>query len=445
MVSLDRRRWLAAAVGLWLCGPAGAKLEDTYRSEERDIEQALKSLVTTVNEFNAKPESGYDRGDAQRYFDKVEDTLEKIQKAIAPQLSSLKGGDKEYAEDVKKRLEECGRTEDTLVRRLPQLSDAYKQYLKDLATEGNDLVAQQKERSAQAEDLLDDLTKPHEADSAQLAKEREAIKKLLQEFDLDHAVVIEFVDLARNGASVKLASVAKTIDNRQRIRLSRSPWRELEAALSAVTDWRRGSASVVGQSRKALDGWNTKLLRSTEAKELTKYEDLLRQQLLAYADEYPGMDQEANKAYLLNGSIKGERLMIANPKEKNCKYRILVTIRQRDVGEMRDWVQDLAEDLGQTEFNKRYPGNGGSNSWERAIERKVPEGWQIHHQTPLYVGAENGGLDDPNNYELIRTADHQREHRRGGGTYTKWGPPSGLYRSKDKPNDELEVIETLED
>jgi hypothetical protein len=147
----------------------------------------------------------------------------------------------------------------------------------------------------------------------------------------------------------------------------------------------------------------------------------------------------------MDGGIAGERLCLVETskdgKTVRYRYRILVNRRVRDEREMRDWLVDHAEDLGQAKFDGLY----GAGAYDRAVARKCPEKWHIHHRRPLYVGQENGGLDDPNNYELVLGTDHLADHRDGGAVYREWGPPVGLYRDAGRRDRDQEIEETVSD
>ncbi len=435
---------VAVAVLVGAVTAAGkSELAARFAEQEKAIAKQFELILREIREFRDRPERGLEEGAAQRAYKEIVEQLEEIAEEC-DRMKGLRGEDARYAEDAEARLKEAKRLRETFSRHLPGIESGWRDFVRDLDDETADLTKQKRETTGDAGDTMKRVGEARAADADDLKKIRERLKETLRDIETYRAAESDYLSFKRNHAATSLGQAIARYDGREKIRLRREPWQSLEKELGALTNPRRGSGSLLGQARKLLDERAERLVRGPAGKEFDEAERKIRGLHFQFSDEYPGIREDPNRKWLLDGSIAGERLCLVTTGKDgkaSTRYRILVHQRMRDEREMRDWLVDHAEDLGVAKFNDRY----GDGAYDRAMARKCPEGWHIHHRRPLYVGQENGGLDDPGNYELIRGAVHLADHRDGGRIHNEWGPSVGLYRDTGHRDRDQEIEDEISD
>jgi hypothetical protein len=172
---------------------------------------------------------------------------------------------------------------------------------------------------------------------------------------------------------------------------------------------------------------------------------------------YPLISLRVNRdheQWIKDTSIEGERVLVSSSVKSEWRWRIVVSREDRSEKRMTDWIKAHAawflknapgKDFAKAEkaFQTRYKDN--QLSLMAAISKGSVPGYEVHHDIPLYVGTENGGRDrgaedgslspGRGNYRLIPHSEHVSTHKRGGKTYSLWGPPA-LYVPSDNPRKE---------
>ncbi len=426
-------RWAWGLAALLLVLPLGAKIADEYRLYEDNANRRLEEAAQPLEAFAGNPDGGFRGSEASRGAGVVQSIYlqlrDKVSDDNAREPKDAKKGKRKYTEseyrdylaDITTRLDQVNRLKNLVERHVPAVAKAYQDVRSDYEADYNRMVQAR-------QTLLTNLTTALAELAKNPADAEERIQKQLAALDRFHTAEAQFKEFEHCRGTRELAAAAAALDAAPAVTLTRDPWNKVTRALQKVANRAIGTDGPIGRARTYVAEKGKQFAAAGEATKLAQQETALRAKALACASLYPGIKDEKNKDYLLNADIRGQRVRISDGKPGSM-YRILITKRQRNNTAMRDWLVAKAKQYsgGQVAFEKAF----GAGQYQRALDRHVPENWQIHHHKPLYVGAENGGIDDGANYELIEKAVHKLQHMVNGATYKLWGPPGGLYRARD--------------